>query len=228
MCGGFSCCIACPVKWSQFTISGAKRLIFRINQLLRKTIAGLLATSLFLLTTPVHAQASDIDQSIRTNWEFFTDHCGQFLDDPNGLFTPHSEQGIKEWPWLIRSAEISGYFEYFSVSPDQNKQFTAIQTVSVIENHLHCSLSISPAGAISKDVLGKQVLSFFGQYPSLEVSAEEISFQSASDDAEYLKQYYSTAFFLRIVGAFDRHNKPVFIRIDDGGSLYFEVETTTQ
>lgn len=151
-------------------------------------------------------------------WEVFTRKCQQFLDNPSE-FLDRSDRDIPNWKWIIRKEPNTGFFEYFSVPPGEKMQFTAIRHAGVVNDFLHCSVSVIS----ERPGLSEAISRHLSTLPDVQQVAGVIDFPNEAGMSNDLKRYYSTANRTSLAGVFDSQNVSTQVRVDDVGAFYYEV-----
>ncbi|MGB7243676.1 MAG: hypothetical protein WBC93_16535 [Sulfitobacter sp.] len=192
-------------------------------QFLEKTLLALLLCGAFHPTLG-RAQNSELT-TIGGLWDLFSAKCTSFVSDPNLFVQSPNLFKINDWKWIMRAAESVGFIEYFTLSPDNFFQFTAIGNATSQGTLLHCSLSGSLPSVTTADETFNAITLHFSNRNDLTVSSDKIAFFGDPSDVAELKEYYSTSHLLRVEGGFGVAGHVATIRIDDGGSVYFEIET---
>ncbi|MGB5869524.1 MAG: hypothetical protein WBH04_04955 [Albidovulum sp.] len=190
---------------------------------LGKTLLALILCGAFHPTLG-RAQSSDLT-TIGGLWNLFSTKCTPFLSDPNQFVQSPNLFKINDWKWIMRAAESVGFIEYFTVSPDQRLAFTAIGNATSQGTLLDCSLSVSLPNFTTADETFSAIALHFSNRNDLSVSSDKIVFFGDPSVVAELKQYYSTSHLLRVEGGFGAARHVATIRIDDGGSVYFEIQT---
>ena len=170
------------------------------------------------------AQSSDLT-TIGGMWDLFSTKCTSFISDPSLFVQSPNLFKIDDWKWIMRAAESVGFVEYYAVSPDQLLAFTAIGDATSHGTLLDCSLSVSPRNFPTEDETFSAITLHFSNRNDLTVSSDTITFFGDPSVVAELKGHYSTSHLLRVEGGLGVAGHVATIRIDDGGSVYFEIVT---
>lgn len=158
-------------------------------------------------------------------WRLFSEKCQLFINDPNAFFQTPTMFTIEDWKWIMRAATSVGFVEYFSPSPDKTRAFTAIANVTSQGSSLECSLDGVLAGATNSREAFDEIKAYFSTRNDMTVSPAEVTFYGDPDEIAELKQYDSTNYLVRVEGGLADSDLVATVRTDDGGAIYFEVET---
>ncbi len=175
---------------------------------------------------PVTGKAQNLElTTVGGMWELFSEKCESFVSDPSLFIQSPNLFKIDDWKWMMRSAESVGFIEYFTPSPDNNLQFAAIGNSTSQGVLLHCSLSgILPEFDTAAQSF-EAVKLHFSNLNDISISSGKIAFFGDPSHIAELTEYYSTSYLIRVEGGFETLEMVATIRIDDGGSIYFEIET---